>query len=163
MFKKVFVGLAIAILASVVYVQRLENSNLQVFVGNISASLEVANSFVVKIREENLELKRRMEAVEKKVSVLQMVASWYGPGFHGKTAADGSTYDQFAFTCAHKTLPFGTILVVQGPNGRRVPVVVTDRGPFIAGRDIDLSYATAELLGLLKRGVGGVTVYKIAI
>ena len=75
-------------------------------------------------------------------------ASWYGPGFHGNTTASGEVYDQYAMTAAHKTLPFGTELrVTNTANGRSVVVRINDRGPFVDGRDLDLSRAAAEALG----------------
>ncbi|SFV09113.1 MULTISPECIES: septal ring lytic transglycosylase RlpA family protein [unclassified Methylobacterium] len=82
-------------------------------------------------------------------------ASWYGPGFHGRRAADGSLFDQDALTAAHKTLPFGTrVRVTCTATGRSVVVRITDRGPFIAGRAIDLSRGAARAIGL--SGVGRV-------
>lgn len=83
------------------------------------------------------------------------VVSWYGPGFHGKLTASGERYDMHAMTCAHKSLPFGTRLrLVNVENGREAEVVVNDRGPFVRGRDIDLSKAAAEKLGIIKNGTG---------
>ncbi|QWR76759.1 septal ring lytic transglycosylase RlpA family protein [Candidatus Magnetomonas plexicatena] len=82
-----------------------------------------------------------------------MVASWYGPDFHGKPTASGEIYDMNAMTAAHKTLPFGTILRVTNPNsGASAKVVVNDRGPFIAGRDLDLSYSAAKDIGVYGPG-----------
>lgn len=87
-------------------------------------------------------------------------ASWYGPGFHGRTTANGETYDQWAMTAAHKTLPFGTRLQVTNvANGRTVEVRINDRGPFIEGRDLDLSRAAAEALGFA--GVATVEVVQL--
>lgn len=84
-------------------------------------------------------------------------ASWYGPGFHGNRTASGERYDQYAMTAAHKTLPFGTHLrVTNTANGRSVVVRVNDRGPFIPGRDLDVSRAAAEALGF-----GGVATVRI--
>jgi len=84
----------------------------------------------------------------------RMVASYYGGRFHGRKTASGERYDQYNLTCAHKTLPFQTILIVTNPrNGKSVTVRVTDRGPFVRGRDIDLSYAAAEQIGMLQAGV----------
>lgn len=163
MVKKFFVGMMILGAAFLGFYMKSQNESLQAKLGEISASLVATQAKVGQVMEENDALKRRVERAEEKITVLQMVASWYGPGFHGKTAADGSTYDQYAFTCAHKTLPFGTVLVVEGANGRRVPVVVTDRGPFVKGRDIDLSYATAERVGLLRKGVGDVKIYQFRL
>ena len=85
------------------------------------------------------------------------IASWYGPGFHGRTTANGELYDMYAFTAAHKTLPFGTVVeVVDLDTGRSVVVRINDRGPFVPGRIIDLSYAAAEALGILERGTARV-------
>ncbi|MHB1135166.1 MAG: septal ring lytic transglycosylase RlpA family protein [Coriobacteriia bacterium] len=74
------------------------------------------------------------------------VCSWYGPGFHGRTTASGQVFNQEDLTCASKTLPFGTVLALTR-GSRRVIVYVNDRGPFIAGRDLDLSKAAAAALG----------------
>ncbi len=74
------------------------------------------------------------------------VCSWYGPGFHGRTTASGQVFNQEDLTCASRTLPFGTVLALTR-GSRRVIVYVNDRGPFIAGRDLDLSKAAAEALG----------------
>ncbi|MBF0567230.1 MAG: septal ring lytic transglycosylase RlpA family protein [Nitrospirae bacterium] len=89
----------------------------------------------------------------------QMIASWYGPDFHGKLTASGERYDMYAMTAAHKTLPFGTILKLTNPDtGVSVTVTVTDRGPFVAGRDIDLSYRAAKEVGVIGPGVLAVMV-----
>ena len=80
-------------------------------------------------------------------------ASWYGPGFHGKRTASGERYDMNALTAAHRTLPFGTLVRVKSlVNGREVLVRITDRGPFIGGRILDLSRAAANELGMLGLG-----------
>ena len=74
------------------------------------------------------------------------VASWYGPGFHGRTTASGEKFNQWALTAAHKTLRFGTkVLVTHGK--RSVIVRINDRGPFTKGRTIDLSKAEAQKIG----------------
>lgn len=87
-------------------------------------------------------------------------ASWYGPGFHGNRTANGETYDQWAMTAAHKTLPFGTRLrVTNTANGRSVVVRINDRGPFVAGRDLDLSRAAADALGF--QGVATVRIEQL--
>lgn len=85
-------------------------------------------------------------------------ASWYGPGFHGRKTASGERFNQDALTCAHKTAPFGTNYRVTY-NGRSVVCRVNDRGPFIRGRDIDLSRGAARAIGL--NGVGRVTLHRI--
>jgi len=91
------------------------------------------------------------------------VASWYGPGFDGQRTASGEVYDQDAFTAAHPSLPFGTrVRVTNLDNGRTVEVRITDRGPFVEGRAIDLSRAAARVIGLLGTGVGPVRIEMIA-
>lgn len=85
------------------------------------------------------------------------VASWYGPGFHGKKTANGETYDQHDLTAAHKTLPMPSLVKVTNlDNGKEVTVRITDRGPFKSGRIIDLSQAAAESLNI--KGLGNVRV-----
>lgn len=82
-------------------------------------------------------------------------ASWYGPGFHGRPTASGERFNQNAMTAAHRSLPFGTVVTVTSGD-RSVTVTINDRGPFIAGRVIDLSRAAAERLGMTQRGVAPV-------
>ncbi len=87
------------------------------------------------------------------------VASWYGPGFHGNRTANGEIYDQYELTAAHRTLPLGThVMVTDLDNGRAVEVRVNDRGPFVDGRVIDLSYAAARTLGMVGPGTARVRV-----
>ncbi len=90
----------------------------------------------------------------------QMVASWYGPGFEGATTASGEPFNAGDFTAAHKTLPFGTKLNVT-LDGRSVVVRVNDRGPFVTGRDLDLSQAAAEQIGLTALGEATVNVVTV--
>lgn len=87
------------------------------------------------------------------------VASWYGEPFHGRLTASGERYDMHGYTAAHRSLPFGTRLRVTNPEtGRSSVVTVNDRGPFIRGRHLDLSYGAAREIGLVGDGVGRVTV-----
>ena len=87
------------------------------------------------------------------------VASWYGPGFHGNRTANGEIYDQFELTAAHPSLPLGTrAMVTNLANGRAVEVRINDRGPFVDGRAIDLSYAAARTIGLVGPGTGRVRI-----
>jgi rare lipoprotein A len=86
------------------------------------------------------------------------VASWYGEEFAGRTTANGEIFDPLQFTAAHRTLPFGTVLDVTNPKtSQTVRVRINDRGPYIGGRIIDLSYAAAERIGLVEPGVGEIT------
>lgn len=89
--------------------------------------------------------------------VLNGMASWYGPGFHGRRAADGSRFDMNKLTAAHRTLPFGTLVRVINQRTQKSCIVkITDRGPFGHGRVIDLSKAAAKEIGLLSSGVAPV-------
>ena len=82
-------------------------------------------------------------------------ASWYGPGFHGRRTANGERFDQNGLTAAHKTLPFGTkVRVTKGD--RSVVVRINDRGPFVRGREIDLSRGAAQAVGMLSAGIANV-------
>ena len=84
-------------------------------------------------------------------------ASWYGKDFHGGPTASGVKYDMYTFTAAHRTLPMGTVVkVTRQDNDKSVMVCVTDRGPYVRGRIIDLSYAAATQLDLRTKGVGDV-------
>ncbi len=86
-----------------------------------------------------------------------VTASWYGEKFHGRPTASGERYDMYGLTAAHKTMKFGTKLRVTNPDtDQSVEVTVTDRGPFIRGRNLDLSYGAAKKIGHLKKGVGKV-------
>lgn len=91
------------------------------------------------------------------IACTKTTASWYGPGFHGRTTASGERFNQNAMTVAHRTLPFGSMLIVRNvQNGRSVQVRVNDRGPFVRGRTLDLSRAAAAKLGMINRGVARV-------
>ena len=90
------------------------------------------------------------------------IASWYGTKFHGKRTSSGETYDMYAMTAAHKTLPLPTYVeVINLENNKSVVVRVNDRGPFHENRIIDLSYAAASKLGILSNGTGLVEIHAI--
>ena len=81
------------------------------------------------------------------------IASWYGPGFHGKATASGTIYNQYDMTAAHQTLPLGTrVMVTNLEKGSSTVVAINDRGPFVKGRIIDLSYAAGKALGMIEPG-----------
>ena len=84
-------------------------------------------------------------------------ASWYGPGFHGKLTTSGRTYDQNDHTAAHRTLPLGTrVRVTNLGNGKSTDVTITDRGPFVKDRIVDLSYTAAQEIGMIEKGTARV-------
>lgn len=85
------------------------------------------------------------------------VASWYGPKFHGRKTANGERYDMHAMTAAHPSLPFGTVLEVRNlDNGKTCRVRINDRGPFVHGRIVDVSYQAARQLGMVRPGTARV-------
>lgn len=87
------------------------------------------------------------------------VTSWYGPRFHGRLTANGEIYDMYAPTAAHVTLPLGSLIRVTNPRtGRSKVVRINDRGPYIEGRELDLSYQSARELGLVRKGVAKVRI-----
>lgn len=93
-----------------------------------------------------------------------MRASWYGPRFHGKITANGEIYDQMAFTAAHKRLKFGTLLRITNPkNDKSVVVRINDRGPYIHGRQLDLSKAAAMELDMIEKGVAKLEVEEVTL
>jgi len=87
------------------------------------------------------------------------LASWYGEDFHGKLTSNKEIYNMNDMTAAHKTLPFGTrVIVTNLNNNKSVTVRINDRGPYIEGRDIDLSYAAAKVLEMIEPGIVPVTI-----
>ena len=99
----------------------------------------------------------------KPVSTEVGLASWYGPPYAGRKGADGTVYDQNAMTAAHLTLPMGTMVRVTNlTNNESAVVKITDRGPFVRGRIIDLSLAAAKATGVYRAGVAKVKVEAFA-
>lgn len=97
--------------------------------------------------------------VQSSAEKKQIIASWYGPDFHGKLTASGEVYNMNDYTCAHKELPFGTKLnVLNTRSNKEVECLVNDRGPFIAGRDLDLSYAAAKKIDMIGTGTAPVVI-----
>jgi rare lipoprotein A len=91
-------------------------------------------------------------------------ASWYGPQFNGKKTASGTIFDQSQFTAAHRNLPLGSrVRVTNLENEKSVEVEINDRGPFVAGRIIDVSRAAAKALGMLEDGITRVRVELLAL
>ena len=116
---------------------------------------------VVSVEEETITADRSLVEFVDKGS---MKASWYGPGFHGRKTANGEVYDQMSFTAAHKSLKFGTLLkITNQKNNKSVVIRINDRGPYIHGRDLDLSKAAALELGMVRKGVAKIKVEEIKI
>ncbi len=97
-------------------------------------------------------------------TVLTGVASFYGPDFHGKLTANGEVYDMYGLTAAHRTLPLNTIIrVTNAANGKSLIVRINDRGPYIQGRMLDLSYGAALKLEFVSQGTTRVRVEVIEL
>jgi rare lipoprotein A len=121
----------------------------------------VVTEDVVSVEEETITADRSLVEFVDKGS---MKASWYGPGFHGQKTANGEVYDQNSFTAAHKSLKFGTLLKITNlKNNKSVVIRINDRGPYIHGRDLDLSKAAALELGMVRKGVAKIKVEEIKI
>lgn len=89
-------------------------------------------------------------------------ASWYGPGFHGRKTASGERFNQHAMTAAHRTLPLGTkVRVTNIDTGKSAIVKINDRGPFVHGRVVDVSYGVAKRLGMVKSGTCNIKIEKL--
>jgi len=111
----------------------------------------------------NSEVNSQIELIEY-TDIGKMVASWYGPRFHGRKTANGEIFDQDAFTAAHKKFRFGTILRLTNPNNEKSIIVrINDRGPYIKGRELDLSKAAAFELGILDRGVAKLDIEQVTL
>ncbi len=90
-------------------------------------------------------------------NIYRGIASWYGPNFHGRKTSNSEWYDMYAMTAAHKTLPMNTIVKVTNLlNGKSAIVRINDRGPFVKNRIIDLSYAAAKKIGIVRSGTAPV-------
>jgi rare lipoprotein A len=113
------------------------------------------------VRERRIPFPEKESKIEKRETreVQQGMASWYGADFHGKQTSSGEVYDMYQLTCAHNTLPLGTMVMVTNlENGKSVELKVNDRGPFVKGRIIDVSYAAARMLDMHAQGTAMVRV-----
>jgi rare lipoprotein A (peptidoglycan hydrolase) len=121
---------------------------------------EIENRLDVRIRD----LTRDVNEIKKSIKIVPAVASWYGDQENGRLTASGQIFHKDSFTAAHRTLPFGTVVVVEMiGTGEAYPAIINDRGPFIAGRDIDLSEALAKKLGFHKAGVANVLLHIVYV
>ena len=93
----------------------------------------------------------------KPLAVWECTSSWYGDDFDGQPTANGETYDMYATTAAHPTLPLGSIVRVVNPRNHRSQIVrINDRGPYVEGRELDVSYEVARRLGFDQHGLAKV-------
>ena len=95
-----------------------------------------------------------LDVIKSTIIYLNTKCSYYAHFFHGRKTASGSRYNMYDLTCAHKTLPFGTLLRITNlSNYLSVIVMVNDRGPYTTGRTVDLSYGAAKKLNIIKKGI----------
>jgi rare lipoprotein A len=118
---------------------------------------------------EKQEVKKEKSVSETKIEKRESkevqfgVASWYGGEFHGRPTSSGEIYDMYQLTCAHNTLPLGTVVMVTNiENGRSLELKVNDRGPFVKERILDISYSAAQMLGMWEKGTALVKVEVIS-
>ena len=100
---------------------------------------------------------KKVKGQQQPIAVWDCITSWYGDDFDGLPTATGETYDMYADTAAHPTLPLGSIVRVTNPRNHRSQIVrINDRGPYVEGRELDVSYAVAQKLGFDQRGTAKV-------
>ncbi len=124
--------------------------------GTSSRSMRGKSASSVSMNHKDVKIKRGVKVLEKGV------ASWYGPDFHGKNTANGEKYDMNGYTAAHRTLPFGSEVIVHNKdNDKKVRVRINDRGPFAKNRIIDLSRAAATYISMIGPGTANVELYLV--
>lgn len=129
------------------------------FVFSLSILLACTSKHRVPVEERIPPSEQKMVKKEIPKGVQYGIASWYGKDFHGKPTSSGEIYDMFQMTCAHNTLPLGTMAMVTNvETGKSVELRVNDRGPFVKDRIIDVSYAAAQILGMYEKGTAYVKV-----
>jgi len=132
---------------------------LLVFVPTINptASGKPSDASPASSRNEFNSAKPRGASTRKPLAVWECTSSWYGDDFDGEPTANGETYDMYAATAAHPTLPLGSLVRVVNPRNHRSQVVrINDRGPYVEGRELDVSYEVARRLGFDQHGIAKV-------
>ena len=143
-------GLGLAVLSSPVMAKEAKASKAKVVHTTVKVSKSSVSGQVKKVSYSPVGAKAKFAS--------SGVASYYGPGFHGRRTANGERFDMHAMTAAHRTLPFGTLVKVTNlSNGKSTVVRVTDRGPYVGNRVIDLSVAAAKQIGSTHSGVAQVS------
>lgn len=134
-------------------------NRLRRVMGNAAPLQEISGKPIAEVRSEHRAKVAPKDPTEPVMFSMDGWASWYGPGFDGALSASGEVFDQYALTAAHRDLPFDTLVRVTNlDNGRSVVVRINDRGPFIPGRDIDLSAGAAEEIGMMASGTAPVSI-----
>ena len=144
--QSVFLGLGLLVLTPSVNPTTIGNSSNP---AQVETSLQGNNSFATPTSKNKV----------KPLAVWQCITGWYGEDFDGQPTANGETYDMYATTAAHPTLPLGSIIrVVNTRNHRSQVVRINDRGPYVEGRELDVSYEVARRLGFDERGLAKVRI-----
>ncbi|MBP6241630.1 MAG: septal ring lytic transglycosylase RlpA family protein [Hydromonas sp.] len=142
-------GLGLAVLSSPVMAKEAKASKAKVVHTTVKVSKTSVSGQVKKVSYSPVSAKAKFAS--------SGVASYYGPGFHGRRTANGETFNMHAMTAAHRTLPFGTLIKVTNlSNGKSTIVRVNDRGPYVGNRVIDLSVAAAKEIGSTHSGTARV-------
>ena len=142
-------GLGLAVLSSPVMAKEAKASKAKVVHTTVKVSKTSVSGQVKKVSYSPVSAKAKFAS--------SGVASYYGPGFHGRRTANGETFNMHAMTAAHRTLPFGTLIKVTNlSNGKSTIVRVNDRGPYVGNRVIDLSVAAAKEIGSSHSGTARV-------
>jgi len=125
---------------------------------------KIVNSLTEKLSEVTAERDMALLMSRGKLESFSALVSWYGPGFHGRSTASGDIFDENTLTVAHRELPFGTVLFLENhKNGKSTVARVTDRGPYVAPRTLDVSRKVAEHLGIIEEGVAVIRCRVISI
>jgi rare lipoprotein A (peptidoglycan hydrolase) len=142
--ESVFLGLGLLILTPSINPNPVAKTNTPSLQSSISASAATAT-------------RNRKKTGPQPLAAWDCITSWYGEDFDGQPTATGETYDMYADTAAHPTLPLGSIVRVTNPRNHRSQIVrINDRGPYVEGRELDVSYAVAQKLGFDQRGTAKV-------
>jgi len=142
--ESVFLGLGLLIVTPSINPTTVAKSSTLALHSNISASASPAKL-------------NKKGTGPQPLAVWECITSWYGEDFDGQPTATGETYDMYADTAAHPTLPLGSIVRVINPKNHRSQIVrINDRGPYVEGRELDVSYGVAQKLGFDQRGTAKV-------
>lgn len=146
LLQSVFLGLGLLVLTPSVNPTTVANASSP---SQLETSLQGSAPFVLPNSKSKV----------KPLAVWQCVTGWYGEDFDGQPTANGETYDMYATTAAHPTLPLGSIIRVVNPRNHRSQVVrINDRGPYVEGRELDVSYEVARRLGFDEKGLAKVRI-----
>lgn len=150
--QSVFLGLGLLVLTPSVNPTTIGSASGP---GKVESSLQDSIKFPATFKASKTSGKKSSQPL----AVWQCITGWYGEDFDGQPTANGETYDMYATTAAHPTLPLGSIVRVVNPRNHRSQIVrINDRGPYVEGRELDVSYEVARRLGFDEKGLAKVRV-----